>query len=168
MFGGIFFTKATGSNPKPDGPARSYEYQYSGTMMYPITYYDVKRDENGDVRIAYLEKERNYDNPKGPDMIIIPGPEDFFEQVDAIVAKYKLHRLRGTYTPRALVLDGYMWHAYIRFQKNSISTGGSNAWPKEKLWNGINAINGYIQSQIDASSEADIIDHIDYRTYRKY
>ena len=87
MVGGIFFTKAKGSNPRPDGPCRSYEYQYSGTMMYPITFYDVKRDEAGAVRIAYLEEERNYENPKGPDMIIIPGPDDFFERVDAIVAQ---------------------------------------------------------------------------------
>ena len=168
MFGGFFLTKATGSNPKPDGPARSYEYQYSGTMMYPITYYDVKRDENGAVRIAYLENERDYKNPNGPDMIIIPGPEDFFEQVDATVAQYKLHRLRGIYTPRALVLDGYMWHAYIRFQKNSISTGGSNAWPKKELWSGIESINACIEAAIEASTEDDIVDRVPYNDYRKY
>ena len=170
MVGGFFFTKATGSNPKPDGPARAYEYQYSGTMMYPITYYQVKRDGDGAVRIAYLEDVRSYENPNGPDMIVIPGPEDFFGQVDAIVSQYKLHRLRGTYTPRADVLDGYMWHAYIRFEKNSISSGGSNAWPPEKLRAGIDAINGYIQSLIDASTEADVIGHDDHDSLynRKY
>ena len=140
MVGGIFFTKAKGSNPRPDGPCRSYEYQYSGTMMYPITFYDVKRDEAGAVRIAYLEDDRNYENPKGPDMII--------------------------YTPRAEVLDGYMWHAYIRFQKNSISAIGSNAWPSEKLWAGIKAINAYIQSAIDTSTDADVIARQAYRDYR--
>ena len=166
MVGGIFFTKAKGSNPRPDGHCRSYEYQYSGTMMYPITFYDVKRDEAGAVRIAYLEEERNYENPKGPDMIIIPGPDDFFERVDAIVAQYELHRLKNIYTPRAEVLDGYMWHAYIRFQKNSISASGSNAWPSEKLWAGIKAINAYIQSAIDASTDADVIARQAYRDYR--
>ena len=166
MVGGFFFTKATGSNPKPDGPARAYEYQYSGTMMYPITFYEVERDADGAVRIAYLQEERNYTNPDGPDMIVIPGPEDFFKQVDAIVSSYKLHRLKGTYTPRARVLDGYMWHAYITFQKNSISAGGSNAWPAEKYWSGIEAINDIIQTAIDASKEEDIVERVPYREFR--
>ena len=167
FLGGMIFTKTRGSNPRPDGPARSYEYQYSGMMMYPITYYEVKRDEDGAVRITYLEKNRAHDNPKGPDVIIVPGPDDFFERVDAIVAKYKLHRLRGTYTPRADIRDGYMWHTYIRFQKNSISAGGSNAWPRQKLWDGISAINDLIQSAIDASTEDDVIFRQPYKDYRK-
>ena len=166
LFGGIFFTKARGSNPKPDGPARSYEYQYSGTMMYPITFYDVKRDDSGAVRIAYMQPDWGHDTPEGPDVLVIPGPADFFERVDAIVAKYKLHRLKGTYTPRADIRDGYMWHAYIRFQNNSISAGGSNAYPSAKLWSGIEAINDYIQELIDASSEADVVFRQKYREYR--
>ena len=60
-----------------------------------------------------------------------------------------------------------MWHAYIRFQKNSISASGSNAWPSEKLWAGVEAINSYIQSLIDASTEADVIERIPYLDYRK-
>ncbi len=168
MFGGFFFTKAKGSNPRPDGPASSYEYQYSGTMMYPLTYYDVKRDETGAVRIAYLEEDWDTRDRKGPDVIIIPGPKDFFGQVDAIVAKYRLHRLKGTYTPRADVRDGYMWHAYIRFQENSISCGGSNAWPSQKLMDGIYSINGIIEAAIEASTEADIIARQPYKEYRDY
>ena len=70
MFGGFFFTKAKGSNPRPDGPASSYEYQYSGTMMYPLTYYDVKRDETGAVRIAYLEEDWDTRDRKGPDVMM--------------------------------------------------------------------------------------------------
>ncbi len=168
MFGGFLFTKAKGSNPRPDGPASSYEYQYSGTMMYPLTYYDVKRDESGAVRIAYLEDDWDTRDMKGPDVIIIPGPADFFERVDAIVAKYKLHRLRSTYTPRADVRDGYMWHSYIRFRENSISCGGSNAWPSDKLMNGIYAINGIIEAAIEASTEADVIARQPYKEYRDY
>ena len=166
MIGGIFFTKAKGSNPRPDGPCTSYEYQHSSTMMYPLTFYDVKRDGDGTVRIAFIE-DKWQDHPGGPDIIIIRGPEDLFGRIDAIVAEYKLHRLKNIYTPRAHVLDGYMWHAYIRFQKNSISASGSNAWPSEKLWAGVEAINSYIQSLIDASTEADVIERIPYLDYRK-
>lgn len=155
-----FGTRSSGSNPKPEGHARSYEYVYSGTMMYPITFYDVRRDEAGAVRITFLED-------RGTDICVIPGPADFFERVEAIVAEYRLHRLKNSYTPRARILDGHMWHAYIRFERNSISSGGSNAWPPEKLRAGINAINAYVQSLIDASSDADIVSRQDYQEYRR-
>lgn len=160
LIGGLG-TKATGSNPKPDGPCSSYEYQYNNTMMYPITFYSAKRDESGAVRIAWLKDHAH-------EVTVIAGPHDLFERIDEIVEQYKLHRLKNTYTPIADVRDGYMWHAYIRFQKNSISTRGSNAWPKEKLWDGIKAINEYIQSVIDNAPESDFIETIDYRTYTKY
>lgn len=153
-----FVTKSSGNNPRPDGPARSYEFVYSGTMMYPFTYYEVKRDETGAVRIAYLEKH-------GHDVLVIPGPDDIFDRIDEAVAKYKLHRLKNSYWPRMQVLDGDGWHAYIHFRENGISSGGSNAWPPEKLYAGISAINGYIQSVIDASSEADILFRQDYKDY---
>lgn len=165
MVGGILFTKATGSNPRPDGACRSYEYQHNNTSMYPLTFYDVKRGDDGTVRIAFME-DKWQDRANAPDVIVIRGPEDLFGRIDGIVAQYKLHRLRNIYTPRADVRDGYMWHAYIRFQKNSISASGSNAWPPEKLWGGIEAINAYIQSVIDASTEADVIARQPYLEYK--
>ena len=155
-----FGTKSSGKNPKPDGPSTSYEFKYSGTMMYPITFYEVKRDSAGAVRIAYLEHN-------GTDVIVIPGPEDIFDRIDRAVAQYKLYKLKNSYWPRMEILDGYGWHARIRFQHNSIYSGGSNAWPPQKIYAGINAINSYIQSLIDASSEADILLRQDYQEYYK-
>ena len=155
-----FGTKSSGKNPKPDGPSTSYEFKYSGTMMYPITYYEVKRDSAGAVRIAYLEHN-------GTDVIVIPGPEDIFDRIDRAVAQNKLYKLKNSYWPRMEILDGYGWHARIRFQHNSIYSGGSNAWPPQKIYAGINAINSYIQSLIDASSEADILLRQDYQEYYK-
>ena len=152
-------TKATGSNPRPDGHATSYEYSYNSTAIYPITFYSVRRDESGAVRIAW---EKN----QSKEVLVIPGPDDFFDQIDQIVARYRLHRLKNTYVPRADVRDGYMWHAYFRFQKNSIYSSGSNAWPKDKLWLGVKAINDYIQSLIDASTEDDIIERAEYLGFR--
>ena len=155
-----FGTKSSGKNPRPDGASTSYEFKYSGTMMYPITFYEVKRDSTGAVRIAYIEHN-------GSDVIVIPGPEDIFERIDQAVAQYKLSKLKNSYWPRMEVLDGYGWHVRIRFQHNSIYSGGSNAWPPQKIYAGINSINNYIQSLIDASSEADVILRQDYREYDK-
>ena len=164
IFGGLRFgTKATGSNPRPEGAAVSYEFSYSNTMRYPNLWYEVTRGDDGTVRIAWSQHNE-------PDITIIRGPEDFFERVDAIVAEFRLYRLKNSYYPRMQVLDGIMWHAYIRFEKNSISSGGTNAWPPEKLRAGIDAINNYIQSLIDVSTEADIIGHDDHDSLysRKY
>ena len=93
------WNKSSGSNPRPDGPATSYEYSYNGTMMYPIKYYSVKRDADGAVCIAFLRNSE-------PEVRVIAGPEDFFARVDALVAEYGLHRLKESYRPRMEVLDG--------------------------------------------------------------
>lgn len=146
-----FGVKSSGRNPKPDGPVTSYEYQLSGTMRYPITFYEVDRDSTGAVRIAWSKANSG-------DIRVIRGPEDFFHRVDEYVSQYKLYKLKNHYVPRARVLDGKMWHAYIRFQHNSISAGGSNAQAPRELMAGIDAINQYIQSLIDASGEEDIIE----------
>ena len=146
-----FGVKSSGRNPRPDGPATSYEYQLSGTMRYPIIYYEVDRDSTGMVRIAWSKANSG-------DIRVIRGPEDFFQRVDEYVAQYKLYKLKNHYVPRARVLDGKMWHAYIRFQDDGISTGGSNAQAPRELMAGIDAINQYIQSLIDASGEEDIIE----------
>ena len=144
-------TRARGNNEKPDGAVISYEYQRVITMIHPTTWYEVKRDAAGTVRIAWSANCE-------PDITVIRGPEDFFDQVGEICREYKLHRLKQSYVPRMKVLDGYMWNARIRFEKGSIYTGGSNAQPPEKLREGLNAINSYIQSIIDTSTEADVLE----------
>ena len=143
------WNKSSGSNPRPDGP---------GTMMYPIKYYSVKRDADGAVRIAFLRNSE-------PEVRVIAGPEDFFARVDAMVAEYGLHRLKESYRPRMEVLDGYDWHVRIRFRENTISSGGFNAGPSGKLASGIAAINQYVESLVDASSEEDVIFRQDYREF---
>ena len=152
------WNKSSGSNPRPDGPATSYEYSYNGTMMYPIEYYSVKRGADGAVRIAFLRNNE-------PEVRVIAGPEDFFARVDALVAEYGLHRLKESYRPRMEVLDGYDWHVRIRFRENTISSGGFNAGPSGKLASGIAAINQYVESLVDASSEEDVIFRQDYREF---
>ena len=143
--------RGSGNNDKPQGAAVAYEYSYSNTMMYPVTYYRVNRGPAGDVKIAW-----SADNE--PDIRVIRGPEDFFDRVDAIVKEYRLYKLKRSYLPTMEILDGYMWHAAIEFEGSYLSTGGSNAWPPSRLNEGIYAINGIISQCIDASTAADIID----------
>ena len=79
------------------------------------------------------------------------------EHGDGFVREYKLWKLENSYTPKFEVLDGYMWHTSIRYEKGSVSTGGSNAWPPAKLQAGLSAIESYIQSIIDSATPSDIL-----------
>jgi len=146
----LYGTKSQGSNPRPDGPVRIYEYSYNNTAMYPEKYYAAERDSTGAVCISWSSDNQ-------PEIRVIHGPDDFFDRIGAMVEQYKLHRLKGVYTPRMLVLDGNSWSFYIRFTGNSISAHGSNAWPPEKLVAGMTAINDYIRSLIAAAGEDDIV-----------
>jgi len=53
----------------------------------------------------------------------------------------------------------------IRFRENTISSCGFNAGPSGKLASGIAAINQYVESLVDASSEEDVIFRQDYREF---
>ena len=130
------------SNPKPDGHAIAYEYKYDGTTAYPLAYYSVNKDNDGTIRISWSR-------PEGPEIHETIAPEDFFEKIDALVAEHKLYRLKSEYRPPFEILDGYRWHVYIRFERNSISSGGYNEWPPADLEAGIDAINDYIKSIIE-------------------
>ncbi|MBO4455417.1 MAG: hypothetical protein J5695_01590 [Bacteroidales bacterium] len=159
LLGGMLFTKSSGSNKKPEGAAVSYEYRYSATMAYPLAFYQVKRDSSGALCIAWLKDcER--------DVKVIKCTDDVLEQIRAFAAKYKLHRIKESYYPSMQVLDGNSWHMRIGFEKGSIYSGGNNAKAPQKLMDGIDCINAYLQSIIDASSEADIIFRQDFLEYK--
>ena len=160
LFGGIIYTKASGSNKKPEGAVVSYSYCYRATMAYPRLYYQVGRDSSGTVCIAW-QKEHC------PDVTIIRSSDEVLKRIEAIAAEYRLHKIKRIYTPSVQVLDGTSWDAYLRYEKGSISSSGSNAKAPKKLMDGIYAINDYIQSQIDASSESDIIAKSEYYEYSR-
>ena len=158
LVGGMLYTKSSGSNKKPEGAALSYEYRYSSTMLYPITYYRVTKEADGTVRIAWLKNH-------GPEVLAIRAGGEVLDRIAAISAEYKLHRLKNSYWPSIQVLDGTSWHTYLHFQKGGISSGGNNAKGPKKQMDGLQCINDYLQSLIDASSEADIIFRQDFRDY---
>ena len=158
LVGNMLFTKSSGRNTKPSGAAVSYEYTYSTTMAYPVTFYQVERDSKGEIQIAWL-------NHYGPDVYVIRGSEKVLKRIGAIATQYKLHRLKNHYYPSMEILDGDSWHTYLRFENGSISSGGNNASAPAKLMEGLQRINDYIQSVIDASTEDDIILREDYRDF---
>ena len=158
LMGGFFYTKSSGSNKKPEGAVVRYEYGYSNTMAYPITFYKVYQDESGAVRIAWLKDH-------GPEVQVIIGPQDVLERIADIAAQYKLHRIKRSYYPSVEVLDGTSWHCYIGYEKGSISSDGSNAVAPEKRMNGIYAINAYLQSLIDAAPESTVVFRQDFRDF---
>lgn len=144
--------KATGRNEKPQGELESYEYSYSTMARFPHRYYQVKRDGTG-MLCLYFSKDLE------EDICVIQAPDDALEHIAGIVREYRMHKLRGSYRPRMEVLDGYAWHCSLRFSEGHISSGGSNAGAQGKPGAGLHAINSYITSLIDASTEEDIIRH---------
>ena len=86
------------------------------------------------------------------------APADLLEKIGEMVSKYKVYKLKRSYQPSMEILDGYGWHMFIAYENGYIGSGGSNAWPSEKDWQGVAAINKYIQDIIDAATEADIIE----------
>jgi hypothetical protein len=140
-----------GCGPKfPEGTPVSYQYSYSGTMMYYITWYEVAQTPDGGVTISYS-------TDCSDEITVLKAPSDALEKIGAMAKEHNLNKLKNSYLPDMEILDGYGWHMFIEFPDGYIGSGGSNAWPPAKLWSGIAAINAYIQGIIDASTPSDII-----------
>ena len=152
-----FGTIAKGNNEKPEGSIKSYEYSYSGTMAYPIEYYEIKRLEDGTVQLGWSKDDN--------DIHLIRVADTALARIGKIAEENRLYKIKRSYYPKMQVLDGYGWHFYMTFESGSISSGGSNAGPGQQHSNTISSINGYIQSLINSSSPADslgIAYHYDY------
>ncbi|MBQ6310220.1 MAG: hypothetical protein IJK74_01545 [Bacteroidales bacterium] len=137
----------SGDNEKPEGTVTSYEYSYSGTMAYPIHFYTLKVLEDGTVQLGYSHDDN--------DIHLVRVPEEALKKIAEIAEEYSLHNLKGSYRPKMEVLDGYGWHIYIRYENGSISSGGTNAWPKKELSQGIHCINNYLDSLFNAATPQD-------------
>ena len=140
---------------KPEGALRSYQYRESRMRISPAEYYLLQRTEEDGIQLTWAKD--------ASDGTVIRVPDDALEQVEAMMQAYKLYRLRNHYRPLGHVLDGTMWNVYFRYEKGSVSSGGDNAWPAEKLWNGIEAINAYLNTLIDAATEADVVGTVSNR-----
>lgn len=163
LVGGVrLWVKASGHNEKPSGAVTEYEYKYSATMVYPLTWYLVQRDSTGRATLHYSTGEA--------EITILRIPDDVFGRIADIAAEYKLHKQRESYQPRTRVMDGNSWSAHIRYGKGGIYSSGNNANPPERLYAGIKMINDTLRALIDAATEADVIGHDDHDSLyrRKY
>ena len=125
--------------------------------LVPAEYYLLECTEEGELHFTW---SRGGDEGK-----TIKVSEEVREKVDAMRREYNLNKLKESYTPPFNVLDGVMWHVEFRYENRdkSIYSSGENAWPAERLREGITAINTYLLSLGEAATEADIIGRIPYR-----
>lgn len=126
---------------RPEGPLQGYEYTLNATMVYPLENYKLHYTRDGALVIDTV-------SPEGESRTI-PAPTDLPEKIDALVRKYKLWQLKRDYQPPFTVYDGYSWQLYIKYAKNSISSGGNNANPSKKQREGIEAINALLKAVVE-------------------
>jgi hypothetical protein len=129
------------TSQRPEGKPMSYEYVMNGTTAFPLENYKLHYDDTGALFIDLVTSDGLEKR--------ITAPAELPGQIDAIVRKYRLWKLKREYMPPFTVYDGYNWHLYIKYKKNSISSGGYNSWPPEKQKNGIKAINELLQSVVE-------------------
>lgn len=133
-----------------DEAPTSFGYSYSGTMAFPIQWYEVDRDKDGTVRLSYSHDTN--------DITIYKAPDDLLEKIGAIARDSKLYKLKSHYDPPFEVLDGYGWHINIIYPGDSIWSGGTNAWPREDYLNGgISSILSLLHGLVEAAAPEDII-----------
>jgi hypothetical protein len=151
MFCSVFAGCQTNSGHKfYDSAPTEYNYQYSGTMAYPIVPYQVSiQEKDGTVALSYSED--------GPDVTIYRAPADLLQKIGEKVRAHKLYNLKNHYEPSFEILDGYGWSVGFVYEDGYIFSGGSNAWPDGKLWAGITEINEMLQAIVDNAAPEDII-----------
>jgi len=150
-------TIGEGNNTRPEGKLVSYTYSYSGTMAYPIDYFNIERNEDSVLCLGWSKDDN--------DIHLIRIPEESLQKIDSIAREYKLWNLKKSYRPTMEILDGYGWHIWLNYEKGYISSGGTNAYANKDLSAGINAIENYVRSLVEAATPADslgIAHHHDY------
>lgn len=155
MFGSLFSGCGSPAPKFVEGTPTGYLYSYSGMMAYPIEWYCVEKSEDGELHLLYSNG--------GPDISVYQAPSDLLERIGAMVREHKLYKLESSYHPPMQVMDGYMWHIAIEYEKDGIWSGGSNARPPKELSAGIAAINSYLKGFIDSGEPVGQDSHMNRR-----
>ena len=139
------------TQPAPEGPLNSYEFQRSnGRMMYPLKYIRVYRTPESGVEMEWSDRT--------DEITVLQLAPDALEHIDALFKEYELKKLKTMYLPFGDVRDGIMWHVYFGYEVHSMSTTADNAWPPKRQQEGIEAINAYLDSLVENASEEDILE----------
>lgn len=143
---------------KPEGAFKYYEYGSSTMRAYPYEFYRLEYTEENGPTLSWAKNSS--------DVTVIRVPEQAVQEVTSLIEKHKLYRLKRSYSPLMDVRDGTMWHVYFRIGEHSTSCEGDNAWPSQKKYEGILAVNACFNQLIESSQEADIIEVKDYRSVK--
>lgn len=108
----------------PEGYLKSLQFSTHGTMCFPTYYFSVDSDDDGSIWLTHISDE-------GDTTKVAVGRGLLYDLRD-IIEKDGLYKLEKSYSPKMEVMDGDGWSFYAGFDsKESISSGGSNAWPKK-------------------------------------
>ncbi|MBR6346892.1 MAG: hypothetical protein IKR69_05840 [Bacteroidales bacterium] len=142
----------------PEGKPEVYEYSHNTCAMYPYYYYKVDVGEDGQQRLSFS----NYTDT----ITVVRLNEDVLGKIGEIVSGCRMHKIKESYTPSMLVLDGYTWHLSIKFPNTKIYSSGQNARPKGSIREGIEKINEMLKSISAAAAEEDIIGYASHNDRR--
>ena len=142
---------------KPAGAFKYYEYRSTTMREYPREYYKLESSDKDGVTLSWAKSNSN--------ITVLHVPEESVQKLDSLIDGYKLYNLKKEYHPPFMVHDGIMWHVYIQYEKGGVRCTADNAWPPEKLKEGIKAVNAYFNTLIEASKEEDIIEVKSNRDY---
>ena len=122
-------TAKEGKGSMPEGKLIEVEYSEHGTMRFPNKYYRVA-EEDGSFWLTHVSQEG--------DTTRVPVGRGLLYDLRSIIERDHLYNLEKRYHPNMQVMDGESWHFYARFDtKQSISSGGENAWPKKLSLGGV-------------------------------
>lgn len=135
---------------RPEGAFKYYEYRSTTMREYPHEFWRLENTQENGLTLTWSKSNSDY--------TVLRVPEEAAQKLTGLVKEHKLYRLKSTYKPPFDVRDGTMWHVFIRYEKSSIDCSADNAWPPKALWEGVKAVNAYLDSLIQASTEDDIIE----------
>lgn len=130
---------------RPSGQIVSYEYVYKGCMMYPIFSYELVKDASGVQTLNYTRNDGVVHS--------VVLPEDALGKIDSIAIKNRLFRLKEHYRPHVTIYDGYSWSFRIGYERESVYSGGTNAYPCRRKRAAIDEINKYLEGFTEPESE---------------
>ena len=123
----------SGKASMPEGRLIEVEYSEHGTMAFPNKYYRVEADADGSYWLTHVSQEG--------DTTRVPVGTRLLYDLRNVIERDRLYSLESHYRTKMQVMDGESWRFYARFDdKNSISSGGENAWPKNLSLGGVYGI----------------------------
>lgn len=115
----------------PDGNLISCEYSYYGTIKYPLDYYKIEKDKNGNTTICNVSS--------GGDTTIVNVSKDILNKVENAIKENKMYKYKERYTSFMRVLDGNSWAFEVEYDNNKkIYSHGENAYPRN--YEGLNIV----------------------------